>query len=140
MGGESISFNLDLGMTMVGTGDLNGFFADIDMTGMSAVIHTAPRTSHDVAQFFDQDFYTLSGYVDADADFNTIQVTAGTSHGMPSPGSAKLMLIKPGEGYCVDSFFDITYQIDFVGNTGGYLEGLSGTTQDTVSVVQTSSK
>ena len=38
----------------------------------------------------------------------------------------------PGDEFIVDSFFDITYQIDFVGAPGGALDGLSGSTQSTI--------
>ena len=33
-------------------------------------------------------------------------------------------------GFDVDSFFDVTSQIDFVGAPGGALDGLSGTTAE----------
>jgi hypothetical protein len=35
----------------------------------------------------------------------------------------------------VDSFFDITYQIDFVGAPGSVLDGLSGVTLGSVGVI-----
>jgi len=61
-----------------------------------------------------------------DPDFDLLRVTAGTGFGMPSPGHTTLTAA-PG-GWAVDSFFDITYRIDFVGSPGGPFAGMSGST------------
>ena len=34
--------------------------------------------------------------------------------------------------FAVDSFFDITYRIDFVGHPGGHVGGMSGSTTGTI--------
>ena len=50
---------------------------------------------------------------------------------MPSPGHTTLTRLPSGD-FHVDSFFDVTYQIDFVGAPGSILEGLSGSTTATI--------
>jgi hypothetical protein len=50
---------------------------------------------------------------------------------MPSPGHT--ILIEQGRGdFQVDSFFDITYRIDFVGAIGSQLEDYAGSTMGTI--------
>jgi hypothetical protein len=66
-----------------------------------------------------------------DPDFDLLRITAGTSFGMPSPGHTTLMRL-PGGNWAVDSFFDITYRIDFVGHPGGPFGGMSGSTTGTI--------
>jgi hypothetical protein len=50
---------------------------------------------------------------------------------MPSPGHTTLTQL-PNTEWAVDSFFDITYRIDFVGSPGGPLGGMSGSTTGTI--------
>lgn len=66
-----------------------------------------------------------------DPDFDLLRVTAGSSFGMPSPGHTTLTRL-PGGNWNVDSFFDITYRIDFIGAPGGPLGGMSGSTTGTI--------
>src|SRR6185436_3785486 len=40
--------------------------------------------------------------------------------------------VQPGGNWAVDSFFDITYRIDFVGHAGGHVGGMSGSTTATI--------
>ena len=49
---------------------------------------------------------------------------------MPSPGHTTLT--QQGANWAVDSFFDITYRIDFVGRPGGHFGGMSGSTTATI--------
>ena len=44
--------------------------------------------------------------------------------GLPSPGHTTLTQL-PGGDWSVDSFFDITYRIDFVGHPGKSLNGVA---------------
>jgi hypothetical protein len=48
---------------------------------------------------------------------------------LPSPGHT--IFTQNGTGWTVDSFFDITYRIDFIGAPGGPLAGRSGSTTGT---------
>ena len=71
-----------------------------------------------------------SRQITGDPDFDLLRVVAGTDFGLPSPGHTKLL--QNGPNWEVDSFFDITYRIDFVGRPGGQLAGMSGSTTSTV--------
>src|SRR4029077_1349474 len=66
-----------------------------------------------------------------DPDFDLLRISAGNDFGLPSPGHTTLRL-QPSGQYAVDSFFDITYRIDFVGHPGGHVGGMSGSTTATI--------
>jgi hypothetical protein len=98
-----------------------------DQTQVHADTDPSPgRRSHDT------DFLGLQGQLPpGDPDFDLLRVTAGTSFGLPSPGHTTLTQL-PGGNWNVDSFFDITYRIDFIGAPGGPLGGMSGSTTGTI--------
>jgi hypothetical protein len=73
----------------------------------------------------------LFGQITGDPDFDLLRVVAGTDFGLPSPGHTTLTQLGGGS-WAVDSFFDITYRIDFVGKPGGALSGMSGSTTGTI--------
>jgi hypothetical protein len=73
----------------------------------------------------------LQGQITGDPDFDLLRVTAGSAFGLPSPGHTTLTQL-PGGNWNVDSFFDITYRIDFIGRAGGPLGGMSGSTTGTI--------
>ena len=50
---------------------------------------------------------------------------------MPSPGHTTLTR-QSASSWAVDSFFDITYRIDFIGAPAGHLGGMSGSTTATI--------
>ncbi|MCP3980165.1 MAG: hypothetical protein GY716_12740, partial [bacterium] len=75
--------------------------------------------------------FRLQGELFGDPDFDLLRITAGTDFGLPSPGHTTLTQV-PGGSFNVDSFFDITYQIEFVGAPGSQLDGESGTTTGTL--------
>lgn len=128
LGGNVQDFSANLHMAMTGTGSLAGF-------NRSAVLpctvqtHSAPRTPGDPVQSFDTVLFTLQGQITGDPDFDLLRVTAGGGFGLPSPGHTTLTREGgPGQPFAVDSFFDITYRIDFIGHPGSSLGGLSGST------------
>lgn len=132
LGGEQEIFDTTLDLVLEGTGALPGFKRNISLP-VTVETHTAPRTPGDPVQSFDTDLFHLQGMLVGDPDFSTLTITAGTDDGLPSPG--RTTLTDQGDGtFLVDSFFDITYEIDFVGAPGGALDGLSGTTQSTVRI------
>jgi len=95
------------------------------------VIFTGPYIPFDPVQSFGTDLFQLQGQLPiGDPDFDLLRITAGTNFGMPSPGHTTLTKL-PGGDWAVESFFDITYRIDFVGNPGGPLAGMSGSTTAT---------
>jgi hypothetical protein len=139
---------------MQGTGALSGFnrtitfpalgaggvisFPDpaFSATGADFEVHTAPRTLNAPFQSFDTVMFRLFGQrvnpSAGDPDFDLLRVVAGTDFGLPSPGHTNLL--QTGPNWLVDSFFDLTYRIDFVGAPGGQLAGRSGSTTRTVRI------
>jgi hypothetical protein len=83
----------------------------------------------------DTQFLGLQGQIvnpgSGDPDFDLLRVTAGSAFGMPSPGHTTLTRL-PNGNWNVDSFFDITYRIDYIGRPGGPFGGMSGSTTGTI--------
>lgn len=130
LGGEQSCFVSDFQMTMSGTGGMFGFNRFINVP-ISFEIHTAPRVINAPVQSFATDMFRMFGQITGDPDFDLLRIVAGTDFGLPSPGQTTLTIL-PGGNWSVDSFFDITYRIDFVGKPGGSLSGRSGSTTGTV--------
>ncbi|MCH7813193.1 MAG: hypothetical protein IID40_04140 [Planctomycetes bacterium] len=127
LGGQVDCFQSVLEMTVTGTGPLAGFNRILSIP-TECQVHTGPRTPGDAIQEFDTDMFFLQGELPpGDPDFCVLKITGGTGFGMPSPGQTTLTEL-PGGSYAVDSFFNITYQIEYVGCANGALAGLSGTT------------
>jgi hypothetical protein len=115
---------------LTGTGAYLGYNRVLNMPIAAGETHSAPRVPFSPLQSFNIDLYTLQGQLPpGDPDFDLLRITAGTGFGMPSPGHTTLT--QSGGGWAVDSFFDITYRIDFVGNPGGPFAGMSGSTTRT---------
>ncbi len=130
LGGTGSCFDGSLRLEMKGTGILAGFNRTI-VVPMFAEIHHGPRNPGDPVQTFSSVVYRWRGELFGDPDFCTFRVTGGTDYGLPSPGQTELTELSGGL-YNVDSFFDITYQIEFVGCPGSILEGFMGTTTATI--------
>ncbi|MGH7724159.1 MAG: hypothetical protein ACREOU_01895 [Candidatus Eiseniibacteriota bacterium] len=128
LGGMKENWNATLDMAMAGTGGFAAYnrFLQIPVVGES---HSAPRVPFAITQPFATTLWTLQGQITLDPDFDLLRVTAGDGFGMPSPGNTTF--ISSGGGWAVDSFFDITYRIDFVGNPAGPFAGRSGSTTRT---------
>lgn len=103
-------------------------FADpaFNVTGASYEEHAAPRTALAPVQAYNTDLFRMFSQIGCcgDPDFDLLRLTAGTDFGMPSPGHTTLTQVGPN--WNVESFFDITYRIDFVGRPGGTFGGMSG--------------
>ncbi|RIK66616.1 MAG: hypothetical protein DCC66_13005 [Planctomycetota bacterium] len=131
LGGEFEQFNSFAGINLQGTGALAGFNRFVGMQ-LQCETHIGPRTLGAPVQSFPTDFFMMQGQLPpGDPDFDLLRITAGTAFGMPSPGHTTLTQ-RPGGTWNVDSFFDITYRIDFIGAPGGALAGMSGSTTGTV--------
>jgi len=129
LGGEIHTFSATLQWTANGTGDLTGFVRNLNIP-VDCVMHTAPRNPGDPVQTFAGDLFYMSGVLYGDPDFCDFFITAGTNNGLPSPGSTTLTELPSGD-FNVDSFFDITYRVDFAGCPGSVIDGLAGSTTDT---------
>lgn len=130
LGGEVEQFGSFLTLELTGTGDFAGYHRTLNMQVQSET-HVAPRNLSDPVQSFATDMAKIQGQIVGDPDFDLLRITAGTDFGLPSPGHTTLTRL-PGGSYNVDSFFDITYRIDFVGAPGGPLGGMSGSTTGTI--------
>jgi hypothetical protein len=122
-----------------GTGTLLGFNRTINMpaapglaTSSSFEVHAEPRTNGDSFQSFDTVMFRMFSQVTGDPDFDLLRFVAGSDFGLPSPGHTTLL--ENGVNWEVDSYFDLTYRIDFVGKAGGALSGRSGSTTGTVRI------
>jgi hypothetical protein len=132
LGGEIEVFDSELRLIMSGTGELEDLPRRSIVIPLPVEVHTGPRTPGDCVQEFPALFYRAQGGIAGDPDFEQLTITAGDDFGLPSPGETILTELDGGGLYNVDSFFDITYQIDFVGAVGSMLEGMAGTTIGTI--------
>jgi hypothetical protein len=137
LGGEAETYQASLDMPMVGHGLLAGYNRNIVMPLSNVASHSAPRTPGTTPQSFVTDMFLMQGQLPpGDPDFDLLRITAGSGFGLPSPGHTTLVRLgPPGSNWNVDSFFDITYRIDFVGAPGGPLAGRSGSTTGTARFV-----
>jgi hypothetical protein len=129
LGGEFQQWSANLILNLTGTGVFTGYNRLIILP-TSGETHSGPRTLFAPVQSFPMDMYGLQGQIIGDPDFDLLRITGGTGFGMPSPGQTTLT--QTGGGWAVDSFFDITYRVDFVGSPGGTFAGMSGSTTNLI--------
>lgn len=130
--------------TAQGTGAMSGYnrILNLAMDGSVASfpapansgveVHAAPNVPFAAVQTFATDVFRMFGQTISDPDFDLLRFTAGNDFGMPSPGSTTLF--QNGANWDVNSYFDLTYRIDFVGKPGGPLSGMSGSTTSIVRI------
>ncbi len=134
LGGETTMLDWSGTMTMTGTGSLAGFNR-ILFPNLSCLLYTAPRIPGTPIQTFITDFETGSAMIFGDPDFCTFELRIGDTFTLPSPGQTTFTRLGgPGSNFNIDSFFDLTYEIEFVGCPGSLLEGFGGITQDTTRI------
>ena len=147
LGGTQSAAETGFSWNLQGTGGLTGFsrpvFIPLSSGGTVASfpaappnsgieVHAAPRTAFAPVQSFDTTMFRLFGQITGDPDFDLLRIVGGTDFGLPSPGHTTLT--QSGPNWAVDSFFDLTYRIDFIGKPGGPLSGMSGSTTGTVRI------
>jgi len=130
LGGNGHCFEATLYLDVEGTGSLAGFNRKLAVPVVLEA-HTGPRNPGDPVQTFSADLYRLQGELFGDPDFCEFLLIGGTDYGLPGPGQMTLTKLPDGD-FAVESFFDVTYQIQFEGCPGSQLEGYSGTTTATV--------
>jgi hypothetical protein len=131
MGGEIETFNSGLTLHLTGTGAAAGYERFIGMTTQDQTQVGPDTNPNPNVRSHSTDFLGLQGQIVGDPDFDLLRVTAGSSFGLPSPGHTTLTRL-PGGNWSVDSFFDITYRLDFIGAPGGPFGGMSGSTTGTI--------
>jgi hypothetical protein len=129
-GGEIQTFHAQLAMELTGTGTMAGYFRPA-FFDVFVEMDSGPRMLGSSLQDFPHELMQMQGQIMGDPDFDLLRITGGTNYGMPSPGHTTLSQVAGGD-YSVDSFFDITYRIDFVGHPGGPFTGMSGSTTGTI--------
>lgn len=130
LGGTVSCFRAELPLAVDGTGDLTGYHRDLFIP-VFCEVHTGPRIPGDPVQIFSCDIFRLQGELVGDPDFAVLNIIGGTDFGLPSPGETTYTQLPSGD-FAVDSFFDITYRIEFEGAPGGPLEGYAGITIATI--------
>jgi hypothetical protein len=134
LGGDFASFDALLDLHLMGTGALAGFNRFVTLPLFIGEAHYGPRAPGAPLQAFPTEMFRMQGQLPpGDPDFDLLRITGGIAFGLPSPGHTTLTQV-PGGDWAVDSFFDITYRIDFVGSPGSVLGGMSGSTTATIRV------
>jgi hypothetical protein len=126
LGGMQENWTATMPLQFTGTGTFSAYVHSINLPVGSGESHSAPRTAFAAIQSFNTDLYTLQGQTTTDPDFDLLRVTAGSGFGLPSPGHT--IFTQTGGGWDVDSFFDITWRIDYIGSSTGPFAGMSGST------------
>jgi len=130
LGGTQSSFDALMTMQMTGTGSLAGFSRTLFMPLNGGVIDWGPRDLSDPIQDFPGSAAYLEGDIFGDPDFDNLSFRTGSTLGLLGTGPTTLTRLgPPGSDFSVDSFFDIAYEIDYVGAPGSVLEGLGGTVE-----------
>ena len=130
LGGDFQTSQAQVQIHLRGTGAL-ATFDKVKTISLSLQVDSGPRPFFAPLQAFPTTLARVQGQLPAaDPDFDLLRITGGDQFGMPSPGHTTLTQ-QPGGNWSYDSFFDITYRIDFVGHPGSMLTGKSGSTPGT---------
>ena len=131
LGGNQETWLSNMNWNMTGTGAFAAYNRSLVMPVLAGETHSAPRIPFSPVQSFPTVLHLLQGQVGfpGDPDFDLLRITAGGGFGMPSPGHT--IFSSATGGWAVDSYFDITYRIDFVGRAPGPFAGMSGSTTRT---------
>jgi len=134
-GGEIQQFDADLHLSMTGTGMLTGFNRNISIP-VQMETHSGPVNPGDPLQMADYELVALFGEIAGDPDFDYLAIGMGANYGLPSPGEIKIRESEGNPDWWIESFFDVTYRIEFVGAIGSQLEDMNGMTEGVGDLVQ----
>jgi hypothetical protein len=134
LGGHGHCFEASLQLAVSGTGSLAGFNRNLSVP-VEVEVHTGPRNPGDPVQIIPAEIYRMQGILYGDPDFCAFEIHAGVDFGLPSPGQFTLTELPSGD-FAVESFFDITYLVDFAGCPGSVLDDYSGSTTATTRIIQ----
>jgi len=129
LGGNQENWTATLPLQFTGTGLYASYVHSITLPITGGESHSAPRTAFAPVQSFNTLLYTIQGVTLTDPDFDFFRVTAGSGFGYPSPGHT--VFTQVAGAWAVDSYFDITYRVDFIGKPAGPFGGMSGSTVGT---------
>jgi hypothetical protein len=129
LGGQEDCFESTLEFDVSGTGLLAAFSRTIILQASTVVVDTGARTSGDPVQSFPTEMVALNAQLFGDPDFCVLDIRVGNAHGLPPSTGHTTLTDLGGNNWNVDSFFDVTYEIDFEGCVGSLLAGYEGTTQ-----------
>jgi hypothetical protein len=127
LGGNKENWTAVLLIQFTGTGA--SYLHSLTLPISAGESHSAPRIPFNPVQSFNTVLYSLQGQATTDPDFDLLRVTAGTGFGLPSPGHT--VFTQVAGAWAVDSLFDITYRVDFIGSATGPFAGMSGSTTGT---------
>lgn len=139
LGGTRHTFLWSASLDMAGTGDPDfDLLRTIPISNCPVTIDEAPHPPGQPVQSFDTSMFAMQCQITGDPDFDLLRITSGSSFGLPSPGH-KTLRQDCSSGTCtwsVDSFFDVTYLLEFVGSSSGRFSGRSGSTTGTIRIQQ----
>lgn len=127
LGGTTSGWQGQFQLNMTGTGTLLGFNRSIILPLVATqTMEFAPRMFGGTPQTGAARVYYLQGQVLSDPDFDLLRITGGDGFGLPAPGA--FQVVSTLGNYSIAGHFDLWHRLDFVGNPGGALAGMSGST------------
>ena len=123
-GGDLQSFSAQVRIHLFGTETLAGWQRNIVMP-LNGRIDSGVRPYGANTQSFPVELFSLQGQITRDPDFDLLKITAGSPHGLPSPGHTTLTRLQGGN-WNFDGYFDVMYRVEYIGAPGGALAGKSG--------------
>lgn len=127
LGGKTVNFTATLKLELRGFNGLGRVNRRV-LLPLTGTFLTGPQSPADTVQEFDFELASAAGTLPpGDRDFASLVFHAGIAYSLPSHGHAVYTKQPDGE-WASDAWLDLHYSLAFVGDPGGDLVGLSGTT------------